>query len=167
MLGAGMDTRPWRMQLPPGVRWLEVDMPEVVAAKRRQLEQLGVALGARPAGPEATAPAAHPLAAASWTALSTDLGRPGWGAALRAAGLDPRHPTVWVAEGGRRMPRASWRRRGCGNLQGSTRHPLNLIISAPAMPAIVNCPEGTSVPVCCAPQPPCAFSCWPVLPCLL
>ncbi|KAL4447525.1 hypothetical protein ABPG75_004744 [Micractinium tetrahymenae] len=101
LLGAGMDSRPWRMPLLPGVRWLEVDVPGVVAAKRRRLDQLGAALEASPAGPDAALPAAaaHPLRAASWAALSADLARPGWSAALGAAGLDPRQPTVWVAEG--------------------------------------------------------------------
>ena len=66
----------------------------VVAAKRRQLSQLGAALDAASA-----AAAAHPLRAATWAALPADLGRPGWGAALQTAGLDPTKPIVWVAEG--------------------------------------------------------------------
>lgn len=36
-LGAGMDTRPYRMTLPPQVRWIEVDFPNVVAAKTDRL----------------------------------------------------------------------------------------------------------------------------------
>lgn len=81
--------------LPPtDVRWFELDMPEVVAAKHRQLHQLGAALDAASA-----AAAAHPLGAAAWAALPADLGCPGWGAALQTAGLDASQPTVWVAEG--------------------------------------------------------------------
>ena len=94
VLGAGLDTRPWRMALPPGMRWWEVDMPHVVAGKRRQLEQLGAALSAA-----APAAHAHPLRAAAWQAVPADLGQPGWGEALQAAGLDASRPVVWVAEG--------------------------------------------------------------------
>ncbi|PRW60657.1 S-adenosyl-L-methionine-dependent methyltransferase [Chlorella sorokiniana] len=94
VLGAGLDSRPWRMALPPGVRWWEVDMPHVVAAKRRQLAQLGAALTAA-----APAAHAHPLRAAAWQAVPADLGQPGWGEALQAAGLDASKPVVWVAEG--------------------------------------------------------------------
>lgn len=94
VLGAGLDTRPWRMALTPGVRWWEVDMPHVVAAKRRQLELLGAALSAA-----ASAAHAHPLRAAGWQAVPADLGQPGWGEALQAAGLDASQPVVWVVEG--------------------------------------------------------------------
>ena len=37
MLGAGMDTRPWRLDLPPNVTWFEVDRPDVMRAKQREL----------------------------------------------------------------------------------------------------------------------------------
>lgn len=143
ILGAGFDTRPWRLKLPSGVHWYEVDLPDVVAAKRRQLAQLGASFasacanGATPAPPAAAGGAAgaavaeaatgagagaamggvaggaagaaagagatavetHPLKAASWTALSANLGRPRWSEALRERGLDPAQPVVWVAEG--------------------------------------------------------------------
>lgn len=122
VLGAGMDSRPWRMQLPPGVRWLELDLPGVVAAKRQQLEQLGVALGPGQASagsdPQAAAAAAYPLQAASWAGLSADLSRPGWSDALRAAGLDPQQPTVWVAEGEQGTARA---RSRCGGSPAACR----------------------------------------------
>lgn len=32
-LGAGLDTRPYRMALPPALRWVEVDFPQMVAFK--------------------------------------------------------------------------------------------------------------------------------------
>ncbi len=32
-LGAGMDTRPYRLALPPALRWIEVDHPRIVEAK--------------------------------------------------------------------------------------------------------------------------------------
>ncbi|MEY4752129.1 MAG: hypothetical protein RIQ60_4343 [Pseudomonadota bacterium] len=33
-LGAGLDTRAYRLPLPPGLRWLDVDLPEMVAYRR-------------------------------------------------------------------------------------------------------------------------------------
>jgi methyltransferase (TIGR00027 family) len=32
-LGAGLDTRPYRMRLPPRLRWIEVDFPSIIAYK--------------------------------------------------------------------------------------------------------------------------------------
>jgi methyltransferase (TIGR00027 family) len=52
-LGAGLDTRPYRLDLPPGLEWLEVDYPDVIAFKegrlagqtpRCRLERLGLDL---------------------------------------------------------------------------------------------------------------------------
>src|SRR5215469_7968281 len=31
--GAGLDTRAWRMDLPPDLRWIEVDFPDMIAYK--------------------------------------------------------------------------------------------------------------------------------------
>lgn len=36
-VGAGLDTRPYRMELPPGLTWVEVDFPEVIAFKEERL----------------------------------------------------------------------------------------------------------------------------------
>jgi methyltransferase (TIGR00027 family) len=36
-LGAGMDTRPYRMDLPPSVHWVEVDHPSLIESKSAQL----------------------------------------------------------------------------------------------------------------------------------
>lgn len=36
-LGAGLDTRAFRLDLPPTLRWLDVDLPDVVAYRRAQL----------------------------------------------------------------------------------------------------------------------------------
>jgi methyltransferase (TIGR00027 family) len=36
-LGAGFDTRPYRMNLPPQVRWVEIDFPEIVEIKNTRL----------------------------------------------------------------------------------------------------------------------------------
>src|SRR6185436_4540027 len=32
-VGAGLDTRPWRLQLPPELRWIEVDLPAMLDYK--------------------------------------------------------------------------------------------------------------------------------------
>lgn len=101
VLGAGCDSRPWRLALPPGVRWFEADLPGVAAAKRRRLAELGAAFepAASPAeGKEEAAPK-YPLRAASWASVGADLSAPGVGGALAAAGLDAGAPVAWVAEG--------------------------------------------------------------------
>jgi methyltransferase (TIGR00027 family) len=36
-LGAGLDTRPYRMELPAGIRWIEVDFPQMIAYKTEKL----------------------------------------------------------------------------------------------------------------------------------
>jgi methyltransferase (TIGR00027 family) len=36
-LGAGLDARPYRMKLPPWLRWIEVDAPEIIAYKKKVL----------------------------------------------------------------------------------------------------------------------------------
>ena len=36
-LAAGLDTRPYRMQLPPSLQWIEVDLPEILAHKEEIL----------------------------------------------------------------------------------------------------------------------------------
>lgn len=37
VLGAGLDTRPYRMTLPSALRWVEVDLPQVIAFKEDRL----------------------------------------------------------------------------------------------------------------------------------
>jgi len=37
-LAAGLDTRPYRLQLPPSLRWIEADFPDVIAYKQEQLK---------------------------------------------------------------------------------------------------------------------------------
>jgi len=32
-IGAGLDTRPWRLELPPDLRWIEADFPEMLSYK--------------------------------------------------------------------------------------------------------------------------------------
>jgi O-methyltransferase involved in polyketide biosynthesis len=36
-LGAGLDTRPYRMDVPKHIRWIEVDYPKIVELKERLL----------------------------------------------------------------------------------------------------------------------------------
>jgi methyltransferase (TIGR00027 family) len=36
-LGAGLDTRPYRMQLPSTLRWIEIDFPDMIAYKNEKL----------------------------------------------------------------------------------------------------------------------------------
>lgn len=36
-LGAGLDARPWRLALPPGLRWIEVDFPDILNYKAMRL----------------------------------------------------------------------------------------------------------------------------------
>lgn len=38
-LGAGLDARPYRMDLPQGLRWIEADLPEIVAYKQAVLAE--------------------------------------------------------------------------------------------------------------------------------
>ena len=38
-VGAGLDSRPYRMSLDPRLRWIEVDFPHVIDYKRKRLEQ--------------------------------------------------------------------------------------------------------------------------------
>jgi methyltransferase (TIGR00027 family) len=56
-LGAGLDTRPYRMQLPAHLRWLEIDFPNIVELKNARLrehkancivERIGLDLSDRP-----------------------------------------------------------------------------------------------------------------------
>ncbi|GLI68040.1 hypothetical protein VaNZ11_012363 [Volvox africanus] len=46
LLGSGLDARPWRLPLPLGVRWFEVDRTDVLAAKQARLQVLGAQIDA-------------------------------------------------------------------------------------------------------------------------
>jgi len=80
LLGAGFDTRAFRLPWPPGVRCFELDTPDVLEAK----EQVLAAQRAVPGCERTTVPGN----------LLDD-----WPAALRSAGQRPDQPTAWVAEG--------------------------------------------------------------------
>ncbi|GFR48857.1 hypothetical protein Agub_g10811, partial [Astrephomene gubernaculifera] len=70
LLGSGLDARPWRLALPPGLRWLEVDRRDVLAAKQARLRALGAELqrpppAATPAGTAHHVTPQQPAAAAA------------------------------------------------------------------------------------------------------
>ncbi|MFD7642123.1 SAM-dependent methyltransferase [Kitasatospora sp. NPDC059795] len=80
LLGAGLDSRAYRLPWPPGTTVWELDRPEVLAFKQRVLDELT----AVPSACRRTVP--------------VDLREP-WPEALTEAGLDPRLPVAWLAEG--------------------------------------------------------------------
>ncbi|GAA3041812.1 class I SAM-dependent methyltransferase [Streptomyces lactacystinicus] len=80
LLGAGLDSRAYRLDWPPGCVLHEIDTDEVLAFKRTVPD----AAGAAPAAER------RPLAA--------DL-RADWAGPLLAGGFDPAAPTAWLAEG--------------------------------------------------------------------
>jgi methyltransferase (TIGR00027 family) len=79
LLGAGMDTRAFRLPLTGATTVYEIDQPEVLADKDAAL----AAAGARPT--------------CRRKVIGFDLRRD-WTRALLAAGFDPSRPTVWLAE---------------------------------------------------------------------
>ncbi|MFT2017590.1 SAM-dependent methyltransferase [Streptomyces sp. 796.1] len=80
LLGAGLDTRAFRLDWPAGCAVFEVDRPGVLAFKHQVLDGLS-------ATPKATR-----------IPVTTDL-RDDWAGALTDAGFDPARPTAWLAEG--------------------------------------------------------------------
>ena len=80
ILGAGLDSRAYRLPWPAGTVVYEIDRPEVLEFKTRTL----AGLGAEPTADRRVVPA--------------DL-REDWPAALYGSGFDPRLPTAWSAEG--------------------------------------------------------------------
>jgi methyltransferase (TIGR00027 family) len=81
-VGAGLDTRAFRLPLPPQVVCFELDQPAMVAFKERVLrDHLG-----------------RPTSAARRVVVPTDL-RGTWLADLTAAGFDRSLPTAWLEEG--------------------------------------------------------------------
>ncbi len=80
ILGAGLDSRAYRLDWPPGRVLHEIDTEQVLAFKRAVLD----AAGAAPATER------RPLAA--------DL-RGDWAGPLLEGGFDPAEPTAWLAEG--------------------------------------------------------------------
>lgn len=92
-LGAGMDTRAWRLDLPQGVAWFEVDQPHVLKAKRRVMSSAGAGFS------KADSDVTFPLRASSYVTVGADLQKPAWTKKLIKAGFDTSKPTCWVCEG--------------------------------------------------------------------
>ncbi|MDT0611045.1 class I SAM-dependent methyltransferase [Streptomyces lancefieldiae] len=80
LLGAGLDSRAFRLDWPPGCVVFEVDREGVLAFKHQVLGELS-------ATPKTTR-----------IPISTDL-RADWAGALTNAGFDTAAPTVWLVEG--------------------------------------------------------------------
>ncbi|MEU7208940.1 class I SAM-dependent methyltransferase [Streptomyces sp. NPDC044989] len=80
LLGAGLDTRAFRLDRPSGCVIYEIDRDGVLAFKHKVLDALS-------AGPRAAR-----------VPVGIDL-RADWAGALTAAGFDPMIPTVWLVEG--------------------------------------------------------------------
>jgi methyltransferase (TIGR00027 family) len=79
-LGAGLDARAFRLDLPPGGRLFELDLSEILEFKQRVV------------GSE------HHEAACERIVVPTDL-TGDWARDLREAGFDATQPTAWLAEG--------------------------------------------------------------------
>jgi methyltransferase (TIGR00027 family) len=80
MLGAGLDTRAYRMGLPADLRWFELDLPELFKFKEWVLQS------------------AKAIPTCDRRVVAVDL-RTDWAPALLSAGYDPDLPTAWVDEG--------------------------------------------------------------------
>ncbi|QOV39873.1 SAM-dependent methyltransferase [Streptomyces ferrugineus] len=78
LLGAGLDTRAFRLRWPTGVHVFEVDAPDVLDFKDLVLDWNPPTCGRR------STVAAHPAGS--------------WAEDLLAAGFDPRRPTAWLGE---------------------------------------------------------------------
>jgi methyltransferase (TIGR00027 family) len=81
ILGAGLDTRPFRLPWPTGSRCFEVDLPPVLAFKAEVLDK------------------AAAIAGCDRVAVPADLLADDWPTLLLGAGFRPERPTVWIAEG--------------------------------------------------------------------
>ncbi|HET8937721.1 MAG TPA: SAM-dependent methyltransferase [Polyangiales bacterium] len=83
ILGAGLDTRAYRLQALTGVHVIEIDHPDTQAYKRRRTELLGAPLAKLSFAPvDFTHDAAAPLTVA-----------------LASVGFDAKVPTLWIWEG--------------------------------------------------------------------
>eukprot|EP01031_Cornospumella_fuschlensis_P037298 gene37298-45284_t len=82
-LGAGLDTRPWRLQLQTShlLRYFELDFPELFDYKLPILQQHGA------------------ICPYDYHDVRADLSMETWPDALHAAGFDRTQPTIWLLEG--------------------------------------------------------------------
>ena len=78
LLGAGLDTRAFRLPLPPDIDWYEIDDGALLANKERVLDELGASSSCRTRQPVA-ADLGGPWARRCWTRVSWPVGgRSGW-----------------------------------------------------------------------------------------
>ncbi|UXA04682.1 class I SAM-dependent methyltransferase [Mycobacterium sp. SMC-2] len=80
IIAAGLDSRAYRLEWPPGTTVFEVDLPKVLEFKARVLSEQGAQPKARRVG------------------VAADL-RTDWSRALEAAGFDVERPSAWSVEG--------------------------------------------------------------------
>ncbi|MFD4642184.1 SAM-dependent methyltransferase [Lentzea sp. NPDC058436] len=80
VMAAGLDTRAFRLQWPPGTRLFELDLPELLEFKEDALRDR------------------HAVPACDRVVVPCDL-RDDWATALIRAGFDPKRPTAWLLEG--------------------------------------------------------------------
>lgn len=120
MLGAGMDTRPWRLPLDSHLKWFELDRSDVLAAKRKALQEAGAGFEPHTSAQTAAGPQRNsssgtnssskdssnsssssgvqvPLRVGQWACASADLQKAGWVQKLQDVGLQPDQPTVSTA----------------------------------------------------------------------
>jgi methyltransferase (TIGR00027 family) len=81
LLGAGMDTRAFRLPWPEGFQFWEIDTPELFALKEARLQSAGVRLDC------------------DRLVVEADLTSRGWVDSLIDGGFKKNLPTVWLAEG--------------------------------------------------------------------
>lgn len=80
LLAAGLDSRAFRLDWPPGLRLFELDQPDVLDFKEAVLRRADAS------------PRCHR------TVIAADL-RGGWQERLTSAGFDPARPSAWLVEG--------------------------------------------------------------------
>ncbi|MEA2181353.1 MAG: hypothetical protein QOF69_538 [Solirubrobacteraceae bacterium] len=81
LAAAGLDTRAFRLDWPPGTRVYELDLPEVLRAKAGVIENSA----AKPTCERQT--------------VAVDLREATWPQALLAAGYEPQRQSIWLIEG--------------------------------------------------------------------
>ncbi|AHH18272.1 methyltransferase [Nocardia nova SH22a] len=99
LLGAGLDTRAFRMDLPPRVQIYEIDLPETFAFKEPILDAAGA------------------VASCGRRVVIADL-RSDWQKALLDSGFRPDLPTSWVDEGSLGRLTQEWNQRVVTTLTG-------------------------------------------------
>lgn len=79
LLGAGLDTRAFRLSWPPGTYFYEIDQEDVISYKN------GILAGAPPS--------------CDRRSIVADLGESAWVELLLAEGFKPEEPSIWILEG--------------------------------------------------------------------